>query len=237
MIPRGRECSRLSRSCVLILLCWLALHTLTSSLSQRLQFSYLNEDLEFVDLTDSGSEAITAAPIAGQQQQQKDPTFLVILIITRPKSIFRRKAIRESFLRHANETGHGKSVKHYFVIGSEGLERDLQLRLQEEPDLLMLPIQDGYERLTVKVLSAMSVLHVIEDFKYVLKVDDDMFVRVPELVKDLEDNHPRKMHYQGYFRGAVKVLRDQPENKWFEPDYPICDRFASMSFLASVNFR
>ena len=116
-------------------------------------------------------------------------------------------------------------VKYYFVVGTKDLDRDLRLQLEMEPDLLMLPIKDSYRRLTIKILSAITVLDHGFNFQYLFKVDDDAFIRVPEIVQDLLDNQPRERHYQGYFFGGTPVIRDDMKSKWYEPDYPICDRY------------
>ena len=210
-----RECSRYYKNLAAILLCWVTLHSLTSRYSHQMQFSYMNPDLNLAPPDGPMSTA----------QTERNAAFLVILIITRPAAVFRRNRIRETWLRHADTAGQANFVKHFFVVGSEGLDAALTAKLRQEPDLLLLPIKDTYRRLTMKVLAAFTVLDHGFTFKYLLKVDDDAFVRVQEVVHDLEVNQPRVKHYQGFFYGASHVIRDNPNSKWYEPDYPLCDRY------------
>lgn len=125
---------------------------------------------------------------------------LIVLILSAPKNLDRRNAIRETWLKLGDEIPSGSTeelgkfkMKHYFVIGSLGLSVDDVLHLSTEQslynDILILPIHDGYANLTHKVLKSFAYLHDQMDygldFKYVLKCDDDSFVLLDNLAKEL----------------------------------------------------
>ncbi|XP_017777710.1 PREDICTED: beta-1,3-galactosyltransferase 6 isoform X2 [Nicrophorus vespilloides] len=124
---------------------------------------------------------------------------LIIFILSAPKNLDRRNAIRETWLKlkihypDVNNENVKFKIKHYFVIGSLGLSIDEVLHLSSEQslhgDMLILPIQDSYKNLTYKVLKSFTWLREQTDFglgfKYVLKCDDDSFVRIDSLAQEI----------------------------------------------------
>lgn len=126
-----------------------------------------------------------------QNSKLKNPE-LIILIMSAPKNLERRNAIRETWLKLRNRTN--KIFKHYFVIGSFELTADQLLHLSSEQsvysDMLILPMVDSYANLTLKVLNSFiwlnEQLDVGYNFKYVLKCDDDSFVRIDSLLHEIE---------------------------------------------------
>ncbi|KAF5290773.1 hypothetical protein FQA39_LY14616 [Lamprigera yunnana] len=120
----------------------------------------------------------------------KDPEML-ILIMSDPKNFDKRSSIRDTWLNLKSQT---KTFKHFFVIGSIGLTPDHILHLSTEQsvhnDMLILPMVDSYNNLTLKVINSFTWLHEQLDvglnFKYVLKCDDDTFVRVDNLLHEIE---------------------------------------------------
>ncbi|RZC39688.1 Galactosyl T domain containing protein [Asbolus verrucosus] len=122
---------------------------------------------------------------------------LIVLILSAPKNLDRRNVIRQTWLQ-LYDTGpqneHVKfKMKHYFVIGSFGLTVDEILHLSTEQsqfsDILILPMYDSYENLTIKVLKSFEWLNEQYEyglgFKYVLKCDDDSFVRLDKLASEI----------------------------------------------------
>lgn len=125
-----------------------------------------------------------------QNSKLKSPE-LIILIMSSPKNLERRNAIRETWLKLKNRTT--KVFKHYFVIGSFQLTADHILHLSSEQsvysDMLILPMIDSYANLTLKVLNSFIWLNERLDvgfnFKYVLKCDDDSFIRLDSLLHEI----------------------------------------------------
>lgn len=126
---------------------------------------------------------------------------LIILIISAPRNLERRTVIRETWLKlknHNHKDEQNKDdmhfSKHYFVIGSLGLSIDDILHLSSEQsqynDMLILPMHDSYNNLTYKVLNSFiwlnDQLDVGLDFKYILKCDDDSFVRIDNLAHEIK---------------------------------------------------
>lgn len=186
---------------------------------------------------------------------------LIILVLSSPTNFEKRRVIRNTWLKLDNLKSQEKRFKHYFVIGSWSTNADNILRLSSEQsqynDLLILPMQDSYANLTLKVLTSFvwlrDQLDVGFNFKYVLKCDDDSFVRLDNLIHEL--NHieliylkadPRTLISSGspYLRINVQAnaltsvnklqlywgyfngrAQIKTTGKWKENNWILCDRY------------
>lgn len=191
----------------------------------------------------------------------KDPD-LVILILSAPQNLDKRNIIRQTWLKFIEDEEYVVKfkMKHFFVIGSLGLTVDEILHLSTEQsqfsDILILPIHDSYQNLAFKVVKSFEWLSDQYDyglkFKYVLKCDDDSFIRADKLAAEiiniestyLTADSKNKVAstafitvnaqinkgaikkplqvYWGYFHGNAKV---KTAGKWQEPDWIVCDRY------------
>ena len=109
------------------------------------------------------------------------------------KSLSRRM---ETFLRKklkkfkTEEAGKPYSVRIIFLVGSSP-DNNTMLSLDQEADtfrdLLISSNPEGYSNLPLKTLTLMDYyLAECKGSRYLLKVDDDVFLRVPLLLKYLE---------------------------------------------------
>ena len=100
---------------------------------------------------------------------------VAILVISAPEHSSQRKAIRETW-------GSPKDgVVFSFVVGSSSGETRVALETEarREGDLIISRVEDHYENLGLKTISALDwILQMCPEAEYVLKVDDDMFVQV-----------------------------------------------------------
>nr|CAJ84710.1 beta-1,3-galactosyltransferase 6 [Ciona savignyi] len=157
--------------------------------------------------------------------ETKEHVFLLILIMTGPKNSDRRQAMRETWLQNTNE-----DVKHYFVIGTNGLTSEIHNELSNEQklyqDLLLFgQFEDGYAKLTEKLGLMLEWAHEIMKFKFMLKVDDDTFVRLDRILDDLKndvDKYQPQYLYWGYFYGRSHVKQSGP---WKEVNWKLCDYY------------
>jgi len=192
---------------------------------------------------------------------------IIILIISAPKNLDRRSVIRQTWLklkdRRHNVRQDVRFSRHYFVIGSLGLTADNILHLSSEQsqynDILILPIRDSYKNLTHKVISSFMWLNdqldVGLDFRYVLKCDDDSFIRLDNLAHEIEQieiiylkSDPKAVNFindntSPYLR--VNAQRNKPttsnlqlywgyfngkaeiktSGKWKEDNWILCDKY------------
>lgn len=124
---------------------------------------------------------------------------LIILIISSPTNGDRRQVIRETWLQFEDKLQYDAEIynfrmKYYFVIGSVNLNADTILHLSTEQsvnnDLLFLNLKDEYSALTSKVLNSLIWLNEQHsnknfDYNFMLKCDDDTFVRIDILAKEI----------------------------------------------------
>lgn len=122
---------------------------------------------------------------------------LIVLILSAPENFSKRNIIRETWLKlrsrgHLTD-GDYVNFKHYFVIGGSDLNSGKAKTVNNEQlkynDILILPVKDSYSNLTLKVLKSFEWLQGQYEFgvsfKYVLKCDDDSFVRIDSLIHEM----------------------------------------------------
>ncbi|XP_023937714.2 beta-1,3-galactosyltransferase 6 [Bicyclus anynana] len=189
-----------------------------------------------------------------------------VLILSSPDNEMKRDAIRTtwaSFINNIfvengeklyrwNYTWAGKSLKlgiiqPYFAIGTKNLDKKKLMKLHLEDsrskDMLLLDnFEDGYKKLSSKMIHSLEWLSKnLKNMKYVIKCDDDSFVRIDLIVRDLEAYAPDmsgkainnfitrkeslpqyKGLYWGYFNGRAPVFKS---GKWQEAAWFLCDTY------------
>nr|XP_012562500.2 beta-1,3-galactosyltransferase 6 [Hydra vulgaris] len=150
--------------------------------------------------------------------------FLLVFVISSPSGFLRRKTIRETWLQ--SDIYSEKQVCRKFVVGTKNLSPVLIAELYSEQninqDMLFLnDLVDSYHSLTTKLLQ--TIIWVSNNIKsvYVMKVDDDSFVRLDILIEDLKKKSTLSRVYWGYFRGDsnVKTTGEWAENNWILSDH------------------
>lgn len=147
---------------------------------------------------------------------------LVILIISAPGNIHERDTIRDTWLKGVNS----KTVLPRFVIGTSLLDSQSKEKVHREAlvhkDILALEgIADSYQELTLKLLEAFKWADTHVDFQYALKVDDDSYVRVSNILTELE-HKPKDRLYWGFFDGRANV---KTSGQWKETNWILCDTY------------
>ncbi|XP_047035818.1 beta-1,3-galactosyltransferase 6 [Helicoverpa zea] len=207
-----------------------------------------------------------AAKDVSDAQKSLDKIEYAVLILSGPDNEPKRDAIRATWMKLSNnifvENGEklykwnhtwieqhyrNEFIKFYFVIGTQGLSETKLTRLNTENnrsnDLLLLDsFEDSYKNLAVKMLHSLKWLSTnLSRLKYLIKCDDDSFVRVDLIIKDLEAYAPEmnahelseyvtykkdlpsyKGLYWGYFDGRAHVYLN---GKWQEKDWFLCDNY------------
>lgn len=154
--------------------------------------------------------------------QSVNNTFLLVVITSAGQSLKKRNVIRSTWL-----TLSPVDSKHIFVIGDTDKNYDENV-LQEEillyGDILLLRnTSDVYDSLTTKVLNAFFHVGEIWKFRYLLKCDDDSFVRIENIVTELKTRFENVSNlYWGFFHGSARINR---KGKWKETKWILCDRY------------
>lgn len=132
-------------------------------------------------------------------------------------------------------------IKHLFAIGTLGLGSEILNEITDEQKvfndcLLLDDLEDSYQNLTLKLIMSMQKMdRTTPNYKYVLKCDDDSYVKLDSLSQDLiqYDSKMRLMKkkkktlenlelYWGYFQGRANIKKS---GQWQEVNYNLCDRY------------
>lgn len=157
--------------------------------------------------------------------KSKRDTFLFIAVLTSPKGRERRDAIRKTWFSDMKRVNSSITAK--FVIGVKDLPvkdwEDLKQENKKFGDILFLSeLKDSYYELTNKVLQTFMWVDENLNFSYLLKVDDDSFVRLDVIISELEKSLQRSKLYWGFFRGDAHV---KFRGSWTEKNWHLCDRY------------
>lgn len=130
-------------------------------------------------------------------------------------------------------------ILHYFAIGNENLPfveaNALNKEHAKHHDLLLLnDLHDSYANLTRKLVQTMRAVSNIQSFEYLLKTDDDTYVKLDYLIEDLHKydkemkrkqstvNGVRPELYWGYFNGRANR---KTSGQWKETNFNLCERY------------
>ncbi|KAI8089162.1 galactosyltransferase-domain-containing protein [Halteromyces radiatus] len=201
----------------------------------------------FAMLYQVGQMRSTAGPIhmdiiakphpAFQQQEQQSMNnknednlrvMVVVLSAWTPKSLEKRKTFRETTMQLIPKAEDQPGVTFFvqFVIGQPPTEQVrttmgplIDQEIQQYHDVLMLNTSDKYEDLSQKVYSAMEWTDQYQ-FDYLLKTDDDIFVRWDTISKELKAIGPQQGYWQGLAYWNIPPIRNT-DNKNNEMNYPL----------------
>lgn len=157
------------------------------------------------------------------QEQLKPSAYLLILIMCSPNDTQSRQVIRDTWFKLNKKPA---AIASRFVIGTSQISPKLLHLLHTEnegfKDMIFLEeLKESYHNLTRKTLQTFVKAYETWDFKFVMKVDSDSFVRPIALLNALKTNaHPRL--YWGFLDGRARPM---VKGKWTEPGWMLCDRY------------
>lgn len=147
-------------------------------------------------------------------------TFLLLAIKSSPQNFAQRQAVRDTW--GAEKNYGGKYVRLVFLLGTVP-ELDLSPLLEHENsrshDLLQWDFADTFFNLTVKDQLFLGWARTYcAKATYILKGDDDVFVRTPNVVHVLSllGSHRHRSLYMGHVVKLAKPYRD-PHSKYYIP--------------------
>ncbi|XP_006023535.1 beta-1,3-galactosyltransferase 2-like [Alligator sinensis] len=148
--------------------------------------------------------------------------FLVMLVVSEPRDVTRRHAIRCTW---GNESAvPGVSIRRLFLLGkpspwSAPLRQALAQESMAHGDLLQQDFLDTYNNLTLKTLMGLEwVARYCPSAHYVFKADSDVFINVGYLVHRVlrPQCPPRPNFATGYIYRNTGPIRWQ-NSKWYVP--------------------
>lgn len=148
--------------------------------------------------------------------------FLVIVMLSAPANREQREVIRQTWLSEEKS-----DTLHFFVIGISSLNEDLNATVLAEQkkygDLMLLgSVVDSYQALTKKLLASFVYVHYNVKFRFLMKCDDDTYVQLTELHKELKSVPYKQRLYWGFFDGSASPRKAGP---WKEDEWVLCDRY------------
>ena len=150
---------------------------------------------------------------------------IVILILSSPGGVIRRNAIRGTWL-HNYHSGLLK-VTSRFLIGTNRLLKEkignLTVEQNQFNDLLLFPdLKDSYSNLSRKVLRGLEWAYSTETFDFLIKTDDDSYVRIDQVAKNLQQMDCNERLNWGFFMGHAFP---EPTGKWAEHNWFNCPHY------------
>ncbi len=158
---------------------------------------------------------------------------VLVLLLSTPHGLDGRNTIRSTWLKGAptlTSMATDYILKWKFIIGTKNISYNSTQQLRTEQrtfdDLLLLPdLIDDYRNLTLKMwLSMKWASELVPDFKFdfIVKADDDSYVRLDKLVSTVRKLNCDDRLYWGYFVGCSVP---QPTGKWSESKWNTCRHY------------
>lgn len=162
---------------------------------------------------------LTAAIMPEHVCDQK--SLLVIIVCTAPGNFEARNAIRETWGSERYVLGNNVSL--YFLIGKTGnssVQNDVLLESKLYDDIIQERFVDSYNNLTLKSIAMLKIAtsYCINTTKYLLKIDDDIFLNLPLLVKMLIHKNSNENVLLGKMICRARPIKDT-SSKWYSPKY------------------
>ncbi|XP_023225020.1 beta-1,3-galactosyltransferase 5-like [Centruroides sculpturatus] len=148
-------------------------------------------------------------------------TKLVIIVCSSIGNFLQRRAIRDTW---GIDVSQAENTLFYFLVGTTNnskISDDLQEESQKYSDIIQYDFMENYLNLTIKsVLLLKWIVNYCNIARYVMKVDDDVFLHIPNIVKYIEAAKDVKLMI-GTLSSKVTPVKN-PAHKWFMPinEYP-----------------
>ena len=149
---------------------------------------------------------------------------MVVMVTSLPKNKYRRDSIRQTWGRGWHGNVEIPTYKTIFQLGSSPRESEYKLTMKEylsNRDMLIGSFTDSFYNLPIKVMMGFKWASSNCKFKYLFKVDDDVFVHVPRAFEYLSQWYiPSKRLYTGKVQQTPEVQRGG-KYKITEEEYPL----------------
>ncbi|XP_074307349.1 hydroxyproline O-galactosyltransferase GALT3 [Silene latifolia] len=146
--------------------------------------------------------------------KRKGRLVLVVGVFSTGNNFERRMALRRSWMQY--EAVRSGSVAVRFIIGfhkNAEVNHDLWREAQAYGDIQLMPFVDYYSLISLKTIAVCILGTKILPAKYIMKTDDDAFVRIDELLASLKTKTTNGLLY-GLISFQSAPHRDK-ESKWY----------------------
>jgi len=167
------------------------------------------------------SQACTMCRLLADLPQAQPPLVFVGIYSAR-KNFEKRQAVRETWGRLLREQ-FGVRYRFFLGEGSAGAsaeERRMRQELDEHNDLVFLPVTEGYRMNSRKGLLFLEWIAERAEAEFLLKTDDDVYLRPAPLLRQLQKRIPAQYAW-AIFDYISPVPRDEDDNFYnAEEDFP-----------------
>ncbi|KAK1385538.1 hydroxyproline O-galactosyltransferase GALT3 [Heracleum sosnowskyi] len=164
----------------------------------------ISEDLDLV----VDVEHLKAPPIP------KKRLVLLIGVFSSCNNFNRRMALRRSWMQY-NAVRSGEVAVRFFTGLHKNSQVNFQLWRESQAygDMQLMPFVDYYSLISLKTIAICTMGTKILPAKYIMKTDDDAFLRIDEVLSSLREKVSDGLLY-GLISFESKPQRDK-DNKWF----------------------
>ncbi|EPS61313.1 hypothetical protein M569_13485, partial [Genlisea aurea] len=166
---------------------------------------------EFENMTDS--ESLKAIPI----NDTKKPDLLIGVVST-ANNFERRMAVRRSWMQYPQVKSGDVAVR--FFVGlhkNQMVNKELWREATIYRDVQLLPFVEYYSLLTLKTIAICISGSEIVSANYIMKTDDDSFVRIDGILNSLRKANASRGLFYGHMNFNSLPNRD-PTDKWYITD-------------------
>lgn len=164
------------------------------------------EDLEHID----DLEVLKATPILSHK-----PLDLLVGVFSTANNFKRRMAVRRSWMQYPAVRSGAVAVRFFVGLHKNLLvNEELLNEAQTYGDTQLMPFVDYYSLITWKTVAICIFGTQVLSAKYVMKTDDDAFVRVDEVMASLNKINVNHGLLYGLINSDARPHRD-PNSKWY----------------------
>ncbi|CAN6484558.1 unnamed protein product [Victoria cruziana] len=155
-------------------------------------------------------ETLKAIPLSPKQQLE-----LFIGIFSTANNFKRRMAVRRTWMQY-DSVRKGKVAVRFFVglHKNQMVNEELWNEARTYGDTQLMPFVDYYSLITLKSIAICVYGTKVVNAKYMMKTDDDAFVRVDEVLASLNQKNIKQGLLYGLINYDSEPHRD-PESKWY----------------------
>ncbi|CAA0826636.1 Probable beta-1-3-galactosyltransferase 18 [Striga hermonthica] len=183
---------------------------------------YLGGDIDVISIF---AASLPASYAAGYDRKNLDlsdrwrappvldgPVELFVGILSAGNHFAERMAVRKSWMQH-ELVQSSKVVARFFVALHRKKEVNVEVRKEAEffGDIVVVPYLDHYDLVVLKTIALCEFGIRTVSANYIMKADDDTFIRVDAIIKEIKKKEEKKSLYIGNMNYNHKALRS---GKW-----------------------
>ncbi|KAI5017134.1 hypothetical protein ZWY2020_037512 [Hordeum vulgare] len=176
-------------------------------------------DLELLSILANGLPVSEDVDMASVELLKAPPVpkkriFLLVGVFSTGNNFKRRMALRRTWMQYESVRSGEVAVRFFTGLHkNDQVNMELWREAQLYGDIQFMPFVDYYTLITLKTVAICMFGTKIMPAKYIMKTDDDAFVRIDEVMSSLKKSNPRGLLY-GLMSFQSSPHRDK-DSKWF----------------------